>query len=91
MPTRIPSALEPFAEELFAIPLEVRCEIVVDVDAAAACLNAAERLASGARVDRRVFFIGGGGCNGCQMRARDMLQGILGAVGLPAETEPVLR
>lgn len=82
MPTRVPSALGAFAEELFAIPLDVRCEIVVDVDAAAACLNAAERLAAGARVDRRVFLIGGGGRNGCQMRARDMLQGILGSVGL---------
>jgi hypothetical protein len=67
---------------LFAIPLEVRCEIVVDVDAAVACLNAAERLTAGARFDQRVFLIGGGGSNGCQMRARDMLQGILGSVGL---------
>jgi nucleoside-diphosphate-sugar epimerase len=82
MPTRMTSALGVFAEELFAIPLDVRCEIVVDVDAAAACLNAAERLAAGARIDRRVFLIGGGGRNGCQMSARDMLQGILGAVGL---------
>jgi nucleoside-diphosphate-sugar epimerase len=83
LPTRIPSSLGPFAEELFAIPLEARCEIVVDVDAAAACLNAAERLAAGARADRQVFFIGGGGRNGCQMRAGDMFQGILGSVGLP--------
>jgi len=82
MPTRVPSALDAFAEELFAIPLDVRCEIVVDVDAAAACLNAAERLAAGARIDGRVFFIGGGGRNGCQMRARDMLQGVFASVGL---------
>ena len=82
MPTRVPSALGAFAEELFALPLDVRCEIIVDVDAAAACLNAAERLAAGARIDRRVFLIGGGRQNGCQMRARDMLQGILGSVGL---------
>lgn len=82
MPTRVPAALGAFAEELFAIPLEVRCEIVVDVDAAAACLNAAERLTAGAPINRGVFLIGGGGHNGCQMRARDMLQGILGSVGL---------
>jgi nucleoside-diphosphate-sugar epimerase len=82
MPTRVPAALGAFAEELFAIPLEVRCEIVVDVDAAAACLNAAERLAAGAGIDGRVFLIGGGARNGCQMRARDMFQGILGSVGL---------
>lgn len=86
MPTRVPSGLGAFAEELFAIPLDVRCEIVVDVDAAAACLNAAERLAAGARIDRRVFLIGGGRRNGCQMRARDMLQGILGSVGLGLPT-----
>jgi nucleoside-diphosphate-sugar epimerase len=83
LPTRIPSSLGPFAEELFAIPLEVRCEIVVDLDVAAACLNAAERLASGASIDGRVYLIGGGRRNGCQMRARDMFQGILGSVGLP--------
>jgi nucleoside-diphosphate-sugar epimerase len=82
MPTRIPSALGTFAEELFAIPLDVRCEIVVDVDAATACPNAAERLAAGAPVDGHVFFIAGGQRNGCQMRARDMFQGILGSVGL---------
>ncbi len=82
MPTRVPSALGAFAEELFAIPLDVRCEIVVDVDAAAACLNAAERLAAGARIDGQVFLIGGGGRNGCQMRARDMLRGVFGSIGL---------
>jgi UDP-glucose 4-epimerase len=83
MPTRIPSALGVFAEELFAIPLDVRCEVVVDADVAAACLNAAERLAAGARIDGRVFLIGGGERNGCQMRAREMFEGILGPVGLP--------
>jgi nucleoside-diphosphate-sugar epimerase len=82
MPTKIPSALGAFAEELFAIPLDARCEIVVDVDAAAACINAAERLAAGAPIDGKVFLIGGGARNGCQMRALDMFKGILGPVGL---------
>ncbi len=82
MPTRVPPAIGVFAEELFAIPLDVRCEIVVDLDVAAACLTAAEKLAVGPGIDGRVFLIGGGERNGCQMRARDMIAGILGSVGL---------
>jgi len=73
--------------EAFAMPLDLRCEIVVDVDAAAACVHAAEGLPGDGALTGKTFFIGGGGGKGCQMRAREMYRGIFGSVGVPVPRE----
>jgi UDP-glucose 4-epimerase len=81
----------------FEIPLAARVEVVADLDAATACVNAAEllvgdRTAGRGLVDEgtiasRTFFIGGGRAQGCQMRGRDMVQGMFAPLGLPLPAE----
>jgi len=87
MPTRgdIPLRL---AGAAFEIPFAARVEVVVDLDAAAACLNAAEGLVAG-RPDimGKTFFIGGGAEAGCQVRGAEMFRSILSALGLPLPDE----
>lgn len=73
--------------EAYAMPLDLRCEIVVDIDAAAACVHAAEGLPGSGALDGKTFFIAGGGGKGCQMRAREMYRGIFGSVGIPVPRE----
>jgi nucleoside-diphosphate-sugar epimerase len=73
----------------FEIPLAARVEVVVDLDAATACVSAAELLVRGrpAGLAGKSFFIGGGRANGCQMRGRDMLQGMFAPLGLSLPEE----
>jgi len=89
------------AAAAFDLPLNARCEAVVDLDVAAACVHAAESLAreSLAGYDRlgrdsgddpasgRVFFVGGGKEGGWQMHVRDMYEAVFGTVGLPLPSE----
>jgi len=87
MPMNLVNVLKQF-RLAFDIPLEARCEIVVDSDVAAACVNAAELMATSRAIDGSTFFIGGGKAQGCQLRARELYEGLFSAFGLrvpPAE------
>jgi nucleoside-diphosphate-sugar epimerase len=66
----------------FEIPLRARCEVVVDVDVATACLHAAEWISWSGSPSGRTFFIGGGREKGCQVTGREMFEGLLTPMGL---------
>jgi UDP-glucose 4-epimerase len=100
MPTGMHGGMTSMIGLAFEIPLAARVEVVVDLDAATACVNAAERLVRDLSVEQgpvgdratrvlagRTFFIGGGNANGFQMRGRDMIKAMFDPVGLslPAE------
>ncbi|MCP5455837.1 MAG: NAD(P)-dependent oxidoreductase [Thermotogae bacterium] len=67
-------------DEIFSMSLNNRIEGIWNIDAAAAIISAAEKLADNS-VNRKIFFIGGGSENGWQMTVRDLYKGIFGAVG----------
>lgn len=71
----------------FEIPLNVRCEVVVDIDVATACVNAAEALPTDRSLAGATYFIGGGKRNGCQMNAREMFTGLFGPLRIPLPEE----
>jgi nucleoside-diphosphate-sugar epimerase len=89
MPTELflPSLLK-MVRLIYDMPLEARCEIVLDVDASFALVSAAENLAASGAMSGMTGFIAGGGDHGCQMRIRDMLEGMFMPMGLkiPAES-----
>ena len=58
---------------VFDIPLDARCEIVLDLDVAHALVSAAENLLGSGEMDGKRGFIAGGRAQGCQMMTRDMI------------------
>jgi nucleoside-diphosphate-sugar epimerase len=97
MPSGRPGSLRQ-AAAAFDLPLNARCEAVLDLDVAAACIEAAEKLVleSGQgeaaaevcdRIGGSVFFIGGGSAGGWQIDVREMYRTIFEPIGvrLPAE------
>ncbi|MCK5759127.1 MAG: SDR family oxidoreductase [Clostridiales bacterium] len=67
---------------LFDFPLECRNEIIMDSDAAVAIVSAAEKLVQTNEINRRIYFIGGGKENGCQLTNRKMIKGMFEAMGI---------
>ncbi len=67
---------------LFDFPLDARNEIVLDLDAAAAIVRAAELATKTNLVDNRTFFIGGGYKNGCQIINKDLVSSLFVAMGI---------
>lgn len=91
MPSSLLAAYSSFspgvASVIFDMPLEARCETVLDLDAAYALVSAAERLAISDELSGLRGFIGGGKELGCQMTIRAMLTGIFEALGLELPDE----
>jgi nucleoside-diphosphate-sugar epimerase len=66
----------------FEIPLRARCEVVIDLDVATACVHAAEIVSESGLIDGALFFIGGGKQNGCQITALEMYEAIFTPLGI---------
>ena len=67
---------------MFDIPLKARCETIIDLDAATAMAEAAEKIVISGEIDGEIFFIGGGEKNGCRMSASDMIEAMIKPIGL---------
>jgi nucleoside-diphosphate-sugar epimerase len=67
---------------LFDMPLEARCEIVLDLDVAYALASAAENLLGTGEISGKKGFIAGGKEQGCQMRTKDLVGVLFGPLGL---------
>jgi nucleoside-diphosphate-sugar epimerase len=80
LPTRIRFRME-MARMIFDIPLQARCEIILDLDVATAIANAIENLRESGPVAGRTYVLGGGG--GCQILGSDLSEGLLTSMGLP--------
>jgi UDP-glucose 4-epimerase len=66
----------------FDMPLDARCEIVIDLDVAYALVSAAENLLGSAEFAGQRGFVAGGKAHGCQMRTRDLVGAVFCPVGL---------
>jgi UDP-glucose 4-epimerase len=67
---------------IFDMPLDARCEIVLDLDVANALVSAAENLLGSGEIAGKRGFIAGGQAQGCQIRTRDLVIGSLAPIGL---------
>jgi nucleoside-diphosphate-sugar epimerase len=68
---------------MFDMPLQARCEIVLDIDVAHALVGAAEALTKGEELNGLRGFIAGGAENGCQLTNSQMLHGVFDQIGMP--------
>ncbi len=83
LPTTINySAVFSMIRLIFDMPLDARCEIVVDLDVAYALVSAAENLAGSGGVAGKRGFIAGGQGQGCQIRTRDLVDKVFVPLGL---------
>lgn len=72
---------------MYDMPLEARCEIVLDIDVASALVSAAEDLYNNGEICCKKGFIAGGKEKGCQLTNRGMLSTVFKQVGLPFPRE----
>ena len=71
----------------FEFPYRARYEVVLDIDLAAAVVNAAEKLHSNNDLNKKTFFIGGGEQNGCRIYHNELYDQLFGAIGLTPPRE----
>lgn len=76
------SSLLAMIKLIFDMPLDARCELVVDLDVAYALASAAENLLGSAEIVGKRGFIAGGKAQGCQMRTRDLVGMLFRPIGL---------
>ncbi len=76
------SSLFAMIKLFFDMPLDARCEIVVDLDAAYALVSAAENLLGSGQIAGKRGFIAGGKAQGCQMKTRDLVGVVFRPIGL---------
>jgi UDP-glucose 4-epimerase len=76
------SSLFTMTKLIFEMPLDARCEIVIDLDVAYALVSAAENLLKPGEISGKRGFIAGGKAQGCQMRTRDLVRILFGSIGL---------
>lgn len=81
------SSLFTMTKLLFEMPLDARCEIIVDLDVAYALVSAAENLLGSGEISGKRGFIAGGKAHGCQMRTRDLVGILFGSAGLRTPDE----
>ena len=81
------SSLFSMVKLVFEMPLEARCEIVLDIDVAYALVSAAENLHGAGEISGQKGFIAGGKAQGCQMRTRDLVRMVFVPMGLPIPDE----
>lgn len=67
---------------MFDMPLNARCEIVLDIDVAFALVVAAEQIYKKNELRGDKGFIAGGKTNGCQLTNREMLSSVFNEIGL---------
>jgi nucleoside-diphosphate-sugar epimerase len=67
---------------VFDMPLDARCELVLDLDVAYALVSAAEDLLGSGEIAGKRGFIAGGKAQGCQMRTRDLVDALFRPIGL---------
>jgi UDP-glucose 4-epimerase len=73
----------PFLEEIFDMHPDMRLEMVMAVDVAAALVTGTEKLKSGVTKKNQAYILGGGQINGWRLRGREFLSGLFGALSLP--------
>jgi UDP-glucose 4-epimerase len=76
------SSLFAMIKLFFDMPLDARCEIVVDLDVAYALASASEDLLGSGKLADKRGFIAGGKAQGCQMRTRDLVDLMFRPMGL---------
>lgn len=67
---------------MFDMPLEARCEIVLDIDVAYALVSAAENISNKGALCKKKGFIAGGSKNGCLLTNGTMLKEVFNQIGL---------
>jgi len=72
---------------MFSMPLEARCEVVLDIDVASALVSAAGNVYNNGELSGGKGFIAGGMQNGCQLTNGRMLNGVFRQIGLPFPRE----
>lgn len=83
MPTiLILSSMLKMLKVIYDMPLDARCEIVLDEDVAFALVAAAENLVGTGEISGRTGFIAGGRQNGLQINIAAMLKGSLNPLGI---------
>lgn len=83
LPTRLNySSIFCMLKLIYDMPLEARCEIVLDIDVAYALVSAAECLVGSGEISGTRGFIAGGRAQGCQMRTRDLVNTVFIPLGL---------
>jgi nucleoside-diphosphate-sugar epimerase len=70
-------------EELFDMHPDMRLEMVMAEDIAAALVAGAEKLKTGATPKNQAYILGGGERNGWQMRGGEFVSRLFGALSLP--------
>jgi hypothetical protein len=75
------SGLISTTRQLFEMPLDARCEIVLDLDVAHALVSAAENLPGSGGISGKRGFIAGGMAQGCQTTTRDLVGVLFGPLG----------
>lgn len=73
----------PMMEELFSMHPDMRLEMIMDLDVATALIVGAEKLHSGATQKNEAYILAGGQKNGWQLRGREFLSRLFGALSLP--------
>jgi nucleoside-diphosphate-sugar epimerase len=73
----------PFLEEIFNMHPDMRLEMIMAEDVAAALVTGAEKLKSGVTQKNQAYILGGGEKNGWQLRGGDFLSRLFSAVSLP--------
>lgn len=83
----VPGTMLKMMKVMFDMPLDARCECVMDADVAFALVAAAENLAGSGEIAFMKGFIAGGVEKGFQLRIRGMLEGLFDPIGLELPDE----
>ena len=81
------SSLFTMIKLFFDMPLDARCETIIDLDVAYALVSAAENLLESCEIAHKAGFIAGGQAMGCQMRTRDLVRAVFCPIGLDIPDE----
>ncbi len=80
-------AVFPFLEEIFDMHRDMRLEMVMAEDVAAALVSGAEKLKSGNTQKNQAYILGGGEKNGWQLRGGEFLSRLFGSISMPMPDE----
>jgi UDP-glucose 4-epimerase len=83
------SALSTMTKLIFEMPLDARCEMIIDADVAHALVSAAENLLDSGAMSGKTGFVAGGQAHGCRLKTRELVQVLFGLVGLRIPDEPL--
>lgn len=80
-------SLSSMTKLIFDMPLDARCEVVIDLDVAYALVSAAEGLAGSSALAGTIGFVAGGRRQGCQLTTRELVSLLFSSVGLRSPDE----